>query len=66
MMGESAAKRAADSKAISEKDEQKAGAEGMLQDAKKEKKSADAEILALGESARVTEGSPPNKTLSGV
>merc|ERR1719271_84831 len=49
MMGESAAKRAADSKAISEKDEQKAGAEGMLQDAKKEKKSADAEILALGE-----------------
>jgi hypothetical protein len=57
MMQESAAKRAADSKAISEKDEQKAGAEGMLQDAKKEKKSADAEILALGEYMATLHGS---------
>merc|ERR1719262_806903 len=49
MMQESAAKRAADSKAITEKDEQKAQAEGMLNDAKKEKKSAQAQIMALGE-----------------
>merc|ERR1719395_417036 len=49
MMQESAAKRAADSKAITEKDEQKAQAEGMLNAAKKEKKSAQAEIMALGE-----------------
>merc|ERR1719506_1011001 len=49
MMAKSAEKRATDSKTITEKEEQKAGAEGDLEDAKAADKAAKKELLALGE-----------------
>merc|ERR1711904_602505 len=48
-MGESAEKRAADSKTITEKESQKAGLEGELDSAKKEKKATATDLMALGE-----------------
>jgi len=48
-MGDSVAKRAADSKSITEKNGQKAGLEGDLQAAKDGHKSTAAELQALGE-----------------
>jgi septal ring factor EnvC (AmiA/AmiB activator) len=49
MMAESAAKRAADSKTITEKESQKAGLEGDLLQAKKDKKASATDLMALGE-----------------
>jgi len=49
MMAESAEKRAADAKSLTEKDTQKADLEGDLQAATEAKKNADGELLALGE-----------------
>merc|ERR1740138_295978 len=49
MMAESAAKRAADSKSLTEKDSQKADLEGDLQAAKDAKKTKTAELMALEE-----------------
>lgn len=49
LMSESAAKRAADSKSISEKESQKAGLEADLGDAKADNKNAKKELLALTE-----------------
>jgi len=49
LMAESASKRAADSKTITEKETQKAGLEGDLEAAKKDKKAAATDLMALGE-----------------
>ena len=49
LMKESAEKRAADSKTITEKESQKAGLEGELDSAKKEKKATATDLMALGE-----------------
>merc|ERR1719387_3173715 len=49
LMAESASKRAADSKTITEKETQKAGLEGELGMAKKDKKAAATDLMALGE-----------------
>jgi chromosome segregation ATPase len=49
LMAESASKRAADSKTITEKETQKAGLEGDLGMAKKDKKAAATDLMALGE-----------------
>jgi chromosome segregation ATPase len=49
MMAESAAKRAADSKSLTEKDSQKADLEGDLQAAKDAKKTSTDELMALEE-----------------
>merc|ERR1719271_1017389 len=49
LMAESASKRAADSKTITEKESQKAGLEGDLEQATKDHKAASAEKMALGE-----------------
>merc|ERR1719181_1332940 len=49
LMKESAEKRAADSKTITEKESQKAGLEGDLDAAKKEKASTATDLMALGE-----------------
>jgi len=49
MMKQSAKKRATDSKTINEKEEQKGGLEGDLEDAKAADKAAKKELLALGE-----------------
>merc|ERR1719172_509838 len=49
LMAESASKRAADSKPITEKETQKAGLEGDLGMAKKDKKAAATDLMALGE-----------------
>jgi len=49
MMAESAAKRAADSKSLTEKDSQKADLEGDLQAGKDAKKAKTAELMALEE-----------------
>jgi chromosome segregation ATPase len=49
LMAESAAKRAADSKTITEKESQKAGLEGDLEGAKADKKSTATDLMALGE-----------------
>merc|ERR1719263_2415730 len=49
MMAESAAKRAADSKSLTEKDSQKADLEGDLQAGKDAKKTKTAELMALEE-----------------
>merc|ERR1719258_15277 len=48
-MAESAAKRAADSKSLTEKDSQKADLEGDLQAAKDAKKTSTDELMALEE-----------------
>ena len=48
-MGESAEKRHADTKSLTEKDSQKAGLEGDLIAGKDAKKNAEAELMALGE-----------------
>jgi len=49
LMAESASKRAADSKTITEKETQKAGLEGDLGMAKKDKKATATDLMALGE-----------------
>jgi len=49
LMADSAKKRAGDSKTITEKESQKAGLEGDLEQATKDHKAASAEKLALGE-----------------
>jgi len=49
MMAQSAKKRATDSKTITEKEEQKSGLEGDLEDAKAADKATKKELLALGE-----------------
>merc|ERR1719240_347077 len=49
LMAESASKRAADSKTITEKETQKAGLEGELGTAKKDKKATATDLMALGE-----------------
>merc|ERR1719252_34129 len=49
LMAESASKRAADSKTITEKETQKAGLEGDLGIAKKDKKATATDLMALGE-----------------
>merc|ERR1719298_191531 len=49
LMKESAEKRAADSKTITEKESQKAGLEGDLDAAKKDKKATATDLMALGE-----------------
>ena len=49
MMSQSAKKRATDSKTITEKEEQKSGLEGDLEDAKASDKATKKELLALGE-----------------
>merc|ERR1719248_38849 len=49
LMKESAEKRAADSKTITEKESQKAGLEGDLDTAKKDKKATSTDLMALGE-----------------
>merc|ERR1719316_2532931 len=49
LMAESASKRAADSKTITEKETQKAGLEGELGTAKKDLKAAATDLMALGE-----------------
>ena len=49
LMKESAAKRAADSTTITEKESQKAGLEGDLGAAKKDKKTTATDLMALGE-----------------
>jgi chromosome segregation ATPase len=49
LMAESASKRAADSKTITEKETQKAGLEGDLEASKKDKKAAATDLMALGE-----------------
>jgi len=49
LMAESAAKRAEDSKMITEKESQKAGLEGDLEQGKKDKKATATELMALGE-----------------
>ena len=49
LMKESAAKRAADSTTITEKESQKAGLEGDLSAAKKDKKATATDLMALGE-----------------
>merc|ERR1719446_1518340 len=49
MMGESAKKRAQDSKSITEKESQQSGLEGDLEDAKAADKAAKKELLDLGE-----------------
>merc|ERR1719213_502072 len=49
LMAESAEKRAADSKTITEKETQKAGLEGDLGMAKKDKKATATDLMALGE-----------------
>ena len=49
MMSESAAKRAADSKSLTEKDAQKADLEGELQAGTSAKKNAEGELMALAE-----------------
>ena len=49
LMKESAEKRAADSKTITEKESQKAGLEGDLDAAKKDKASTATDLMALGE-----------------
>merc|ERR1719463_994475 len=56
-MADSAEKRAADSKTITEKEAQKAGLEGDLDQAKKDNKAASADLLALGESIAQLHGS---------
>jgi septal ring factor EnvC (AmiA/AmiB activator) len=49
LMAESASKRAADSKTITEKESQKAGLEGELGTAEKDKKATSTDLMALGE-----------------
>merc|ERR1719271_839696 len=49
LMAESASKRAADSKTITEKETQKAGLEGDLGMAKKDKKATATDLMSLGE-----------------
>merc|ERR1719199_940068 len=49
LMAESASKRAADSKTITEKETQKAGLEGELGTAEKDKKATSTDLMALGE-----------------
>ena len=49
LMKESAEKRAADSKTITEKESQKAGLEGDLDAAKKDKAATATDLMALGE-----------------
>merc|ERR1719238_209000 len=49
LMADSAEKRAGDSKTITEKESQKAGLEGDLDQAKKDHKTASADMMALGE-----------------
>merc|ERR1719238_1863468 len=49
LMADSAEKRAGDSKTITEKESQKAGLEGDLDQAKKDHKTAKADMMALGE-----------------
>merc|ERR1719252_322643 len=57
LMAESAEKRAADSKTITEKESQKAGLEGELDSAKKEKKATATDLMALGEYVASLHGS---------
>jgi len=57
LMKESAEKRAADSKTITEKESQKAGLEGDLGTAKKDKKAASTDLMALGEYVASLHGS---------
>jgi chromosome segregation ATPase len=57
LMAESASKRAADSKTITEKETQKAGLEGDLGMAKKDKKAAATDLMALGEYVATLHGS---------
>ena len=57
LMKESAEKRAADSKTITEKESQKAGLEGELDSAKKEKKATATDLMALGEYVASLHGS---------
>merc|ERR1719238_189302 len=56
-MKESAEKRAADSKTITEKESQKAGLEGDLGQAKKDKKTTATDLMALGEYVASLHGS---------
>ena len=57
LMKESAEKRAADSKTITEKESQKAGLEGDLDTAKKDKKATSTDLMALGEYVASLHGS---------
>merc|ERR1740138_1349233 len=57
LMKESAEKRAADSKTITEKESQKAGLEGDLDTAKKDKKTTATDLMALGEYVASLHGS---------
>merc|ERR1719261_1004066 len=57
LMKESAEKRAADSKTITEKESQKAGLEGDLGTAKKDKKATATDLMALGEYVASLHGS---------
>ena len=57
LMKESAEKRAADSKTITEKESQKAGLEGDLGTAKKDKKATSTDLMALGEYVASLHGS---------
>merc|ERR1719243_388842 len=57
LMKESAAKRAADSTTITEKESQKAGLEGDLGAAKKEKAATATDLMALGEYVASLHGS---------
>merc|ERR1719253_1978725 len=57
MMATSAEKRATDSKSITEKEDQKAGLEGDLQDAKEANKNFKKELLDLGEYIATLHGS---------
>merc|ERR1719486_1684768 len=57
LMKESAAKRAADSTTITEKESQKAGLEGDLSAAKKDKKATATDLMALGEYVASLHGS---------
>merc|ERR1719298_18751 len=57
LMKGSAEKRAADSKTITEKESQKAGLEGDLDTAKKDKKATSTDLMALGEYVASLHGS---------
>jgi septal ring factor EnvC (AmiA/AmiB activator) len=57
LMSDSAEKRAGDSKTITEKESQKAGLEGDLDQAVKDNKAAKADLLALGEYIATLHGS---------
>jgi len=57
LMAESAAKRAADSKTITEKEAQKAGLEGDLDQGTKDHKAATGDLMALGEYVATLHGS---------